>query len=359
MKESDNKKRTHPLLSNLLALLFGLFLCLLIFLFADIVLGILKNRQAREVIRDKDFYKVGMVQDDDLGYRILPNMRVPVTKTEDGEHIYSVLYTTDEAGRRVVPDSAKAGETDKFLAFFGCSFTFGEGVSDKETLPNQVARLLPGYRVYNYGAPGYGPQQMLAMAESGFVQDTIPEQKGIVVYTIFFGHLNRASGRMNSALMHGRHFPYYRVDKDTLVRAGNFDTARPGLHRLMSLINRSGIVRYFNLNFPPLRKKDYELTARIILEAQHLFSKQFEEIDFYVLMYPAIPQLNHSLEPVFEYFKGQDITVLDYHKLPYSRHARATIKYIHSNRCYCSFECAMSVNVLYSPHLWPRILKHL
>ena len=50
MKESDNKKRTHPLLSNLLALLFGLFLCLLIFLFADIVLGILKNRQAREVI---------------------------------------------------------------------------------------------------------------------------------------------------------------------------------------------------------------------------------------------------------------------------------------------------------------------
>jgi hypothetical protein len=319
MTNLDKINHKHPLLSNLLALLFGLFVCLLLFLFADVTLGILKNHQARVVIRDQNFYKVGIVSDDDLGYRILPNITIPVMKTEDGEHIYSVLYTTDEAGRRVVPDSAKAGETDKFLAFFGCSFTFGEGVSDKETLPNQVARLLPGYRVYNYGAPGYGPQQMLAMAESGFVQDTIPEQKGIVVYTIFFGHLNRASGRMNSILMQGRHFPYYRMEEDTLVRVGNFDTARPGLHRLMSLINKSGIVRFFNLNFPPLRNRDYELTAKIILEAKHLFSQQFEEIDFYVLMYPAIPQLNHSLDPVFEYFNGQDITVLDYHELPYDR----------------------------------------
>ncbi|OQB36526.1 MAG: hypothetical protein BWY09_01904 [Candidatus Hydrogenedentes bacterium ADurb.Bin179] len=319
MTDSDKTDVKHSLLSNLLALLFGLFVGLLLFLVADITLGILKNRQARVVIRDQDFYKVGIVRDDDLGYRILPDMTIPVTKTEDGEQIYSVVYNTDQAGRRVVPDSAKAGEADKFLAFFGCSFTFGEGVSDEETLPNQVARLMPGYRVYNYGAPGYGPQQMLAMAESGFVRDTIPEPKGIVVYTIFFGHLNRASGRMNSALMQGRHFPYYRVEKDTLVRVGSFDTARPGLHRMMSFINRSGIVRYFNLNFPPLRNKDYELTAKIILEAKHLFSQQFEEIDFYVLMYPAIPQLNHSLDPVFEYFRGQDITVLDYHELPYSR----------------------------------------
>lgn len=359
MTDSDRTLEKQSPLSNLLALLLGLFICFVLFFFADITLGILKNHQTHVITREKDFYKVGMVRDDDLGYRILPNVSLPVTKTENGEEIYSVVYNTDEAGRRVVPDSAKQGETDRFLAFFGCSFTFGEGVSDEETLPNQVARLLPGYRVYNYGVPGYGPQQMLAMAESGFVRDTIPEQKGIVVYSIFFGHLNRAAGRMNSALMQGRHFPYYRVENDVLVRAGNFDTARPGLHRLMSLINKSGIVRYFNLNFPPLREQDYELTARIILEAKRLFSQQFEQVDFYVLMYPAIPQLNHSLEPVFEYFKGQDITVLDYHKLPYSRHARATIKYIHSNRCYCSFECAMSVNVLYSPHLWPRILKHL
>jgi MoaA/NifB/PqqE/SkfB family radical SAM enzyme len=39
--------------------------------------------------------------------------------------------------------------------------------------------------------------------------------------------------------------------------------------------------------------------------------------------------------------------------------ARTIINYIRKSRCYCSFECAMTVNVLYSPQLWPRILRNL
>lgn len=49
----------------------------------------------------------------------------------------------------------------------------------------------------------------------------------------------------------------------------------------------------------------------------------------------------------------------DIRKLLNTDHARSIINYIHNSRCYCSFECAMAVNVLYSPHLWPGILKHL
>jgi len=49
----------------------------------------------------------------------------------------------------------------------------------------------------------------------------------------------------------------------------------------------------------------------------------------------------------------------DIRKLLNTAHARSIINYIHNSRCYCSFECAMSVNVLYNPYLWPRILKHL
>ena len=49
----------------------------------------------------------------------------------------------------------------------------------------------------------------------------------------------------------------------------------------------------------------------------------------------------------------------DIRKLLDTDHAREIIRHIHATRCYCSFECAMSVNVLYSPHLWPRVLRHL
>jgi MoaA/NifB/PqqE/SkfB family radical SAM enzyme len=37
--------------------------------------------------------------------------------------------------------------------------------------------------------------------------------------------------------------------------------------------------------------------------------------------------------------------------------ARDMRRYIREKKCYCSFECAMSVNVLYSPSLWPKMLR--
>lgn len=304
---------------NLLAALFGIAVCMLLLVVADIALGIIKTRLTPVVTREKDIYRVGTVPDDDLGYRLLPNLNIPVTKKAGDEVIYSVVYKTDAAGRRIAPDSAKEEEADRFIAFFGCSFTFGEGVPDSDTLPNQVARKMSGFCVYNYAAPGYGPQQMLEMAKSGFVRDTIPQNSGIVVYTIFFDHLNRATGRMLPVIQHAHHFPYYHLQGDQLVRTGNFDTDRPGLLRLMSLVNKSGIVRYFNLNFPPLREADFRLTAHILLEARRLLSEQFPEVQFYILMYPAIPQLNQSLDRMFRYIPRGDYTVLDYHNIPYTR----------------------------------------
>ena len=49
----------------------------------------------------------------------------------------------------------------------------------------------------------------------------------------------------------------------------------------------------------------------------------------------------------------------DIRKLLSTEHAGEIIRYIRESRCYCTFECAMTVNVLYSPCLWPRVLRHL
>ena len=48
----------------------------------------------------------------------------------------------------------------------------------------------------------------------------------------------------------------------------------------------------------------------------------------------------------------------DIRKVLGTKHAEKIIDYIEKSRCYCTFECAMSVNVLYSPHLWPHILRY-
>ncbi|MEQ1877448.1 MAG: hypothetical protein ABL958_12450, partial [Bdellovibrionia bacterium] len=59
-------------------------------------------------------------------------------KLTDGSIVYSVHPSTDSLGRRTtVFDSTRARK--KHLIFFGCSFTWGEGVEDFETLPSQIA----------------------------------------------------------------------------------------------------------------------------------------------------------------------------------------------------------------------------
>jgi len=42
-----------------------------------------------------------------------------------------------------------------------------------------------------------------------------------------------------------------------------------------------------------------------------------------------------------------------------TEHSKTIVRYIRESRCYCTFECAMSVNVLYSCHLWPGVFRHL
>lgn len=49
----------------------------------------------------------------------------------------------------------------------------------------------------------------------------------------------------------------------------------------------------------------------------------------------------------------------DIRKVLGTEHSREIIRYIRDSHCYCTFECAMSVNVLYSPHLWSKVLRRL
>lgn len=49
----------------------------------------------------------------------------------------------------------------------------------------------------------------------------------------------------------------------------------------------------------------------------------------------------------------------DIRKILQSDKARAIVAHIKESKCHCSFECAMSVNVLYSPSLWPGLIRHL
>lgn len=82
----------------------------------------------------------------------------------DGSTIYDVKYTIGADGFRVTPASAAPGA--RRINFFGCSFTYGEGINDDETLPYFVAKQ-DGFEVKNFAFHGWGPHQALAILTSG------------------------------------------------------------------------------------------------------------------------------------------------------------------------------------------------
>lgn len=135
------------------------------------------------------------MRDDAMGHRPAAGLDTRATLHVDGELVYDVTYTTDADALRVSPPIA-AGEQRGCILFFGCSYTFGEGVEDHEAMPYVVGVKTHGaYQVRNFGYSGYGPHHMLAAIETGLVERAAHCTPTIAVYQAHPHHVLRASGK--------------------------------------------------------------------------------------------------------------------------------------------------------------------
>ena len=110
-------------------------------------------------------------------------------QTGSGRLLFDVIYTFDQhLERRVI--SAEDGPT---IAFFGDSFTFGEGLPDAETLPQLFADFTDRrLHVVNLAGRGYGPQQFLRPVETGFFDDVLRQPRAFVFLTAPW-HMDRSA----------------------------------------------------------------------------------------------------------------------------------------------------------------------
>ena len=248
--------------------------------------------------------------DEFLGYRNRKNLKVVATLNKPEGLIYQAHYTTDEYGRRRTPVS-KSSQRRNFLLFFGCSFTFGTGVNDHETLPFYVGQLSRTSIPYNYGLGGGGPHQMLAKLESGDIRKEIKGKAGKLIYVFIFDHIQRAIGSMRIAASWGSQMPYYTLEGNSLIRKGNFTTGRPLLSVVYSFLIKSQTLKYFKINFPlKMNSRHIKLFGKIIEASRDSFKKQFGTDEFYVAIYPST-KFPESLK---RFFDRSHIKYLDYSK---------------------------------------------
>lgn len=251
--------------------------------------------------------------DEVLGWRPLPSLRTRTAKSLAGQIVYDVTYTFDEHRRRVVPRDPPASPR-RFLLFFGCSHTFGEGLQDDETLPYYVSQGLPDTRVYNYAFRGYGPQHMLARLETSDLRREIAEAEGAAVYVLPAWAVDRVIG--GSATMSWvEELPYYRLENGEPIRDGFFQTTRPLYSRFTRALGSSRMMQWAGVAWPPrVRPADLELTCAVLAKAQRLLNAQLGPTPLVVALHP-----NGGFHDFASCLAPLGIPILDYHTLFYDR----------------------------------------
>lgn len=184
-----------------------------------------------------------------------------------GAEIYNTDYTIDANLLRKT-ESCEAGPA---IVFFGCSFTFGDGVQDSETMPQVFADLFDRkHRVLNLGFTGYGPQQFLREMETGIFDSVIGPQPTVFIFLTAPWHAERTACKSYWTA----HAPLYALENDQLVFKGVCN-AGASLWLREWLENTS----LYRVTIEPYRHKlshdDVELYIRILVAAVDLAKQKY------------------------------------------------------------------------------------
>lgn len=204
----------------------------------------------------------------------------------DDIDLFTAIYNTDGHGNRIVPQ--EEGPKDMHLAAFGCSFMFGVGANDDETLPAQLACRHPEVAVYCFAQGGYGPGHPALQMESGAC-DVIQERPGAAVYLFMPDHLYRLLPRPEYARSWMKNHPAFQLDADgEPVYLGSLSGAFAEQLKQYALWSRENFIRWSGLTFPlMLRQADFELGAALIAQARSEYQLRFPGNAFYVLLDPV------------------------------------------------------------------------
>lgn len=205
------------------------------------------------------------------------------------ELLFDVVYSVNADGRRITPERGK--KADSVVLLFGCSFTFGFGVNDKDTYAWKLAELLgDNYQVVNLGVSGYGAHQMLALLESGRLDHLLQQYKHRYAFFLTIAdHLNRCTGR-SPWITNG---PRYTLEQGTPQYAGDFSETFSLLRFSDKIFLHSALYPKLRSVFAQLASSEQDMALHAAILAQAAKELQARNTDFAVI---AWPDITHGIE---------------------------------------------------------------
>ena len=209
------------------------------------------------------------VYDQELGYKPAEAgvFRARKYDVHNGRSVFDVMYSLS-GHQRVTPSSNPAGA--RAFIFVGCSNTFGYGLEDSETLPQQFGvQAGSRHQIENLGFNGYGCHQVYQQAL------TLPpaSKSSTIIYSFLFGHISRAAGY--SAW--DRQGPKFTLIDGVLHHQGSFE--KKADTKLMQLIDkvllRSRTYKhFFKQFFRPITDQDMDRAAALIIATRQILEEK-------------------------------------------------------------------------------------
>lgn len=219
--------------------------------------------------------------------------------------IFDAHYTIDaNLNRKVV--SAPSGPA---VAFFGDSFTFGTGLDDRETLPQIFSDLHDRkIGVFNFGFPGYGPQQFLRALETNMFDPLLRGRVRLFVFEATSYLAVRASCKAGWMLRAPR---YEMVDGHAVYRGACYQQWTI-LNQLFA--NTSLYHEFVEPTFGGPTRSDIDLFIGILVRATRLAREKYGAPTLIVYSRNSNEYLRHSgltEEGVIQRMRQAGLDVID------------------------------------------------
>lgn len=251
------------------------------------------------------------VKDSILGSSLPKDTVIVHTYLVNDTLVYKQEYKIDAFGRRITPSSTNDSSTTQFAMITGCSFAFGYGLNERQTLSYYLDSL-SAYRAYNYGISGHGTQQTLALLQNRLLSSEIQQSNGVLIHLFIDDHVPRLIGSRRLIKLWATNYPYYFLDDGVLKQDGSFWSGRNLLSRFYKVISQSAFIDLFDIDFPwYVSQSHLELFSAVIQESKTEFQRQYPDGRFLVVIAP-----NSRLAPrISNVLADSDIEYLDLSKL--------------------------------------------
>ncbi len=278
------------------ALAFNVGFLFLALAVLEVHFGLLVRRPARYIRRPPASSYI--VKDELLGFAPVPGSASRFTNVIGDDVLFDVTYTIDDDGYRVQPPLGDPPPAESILCF-GCSFTYGTGLSDEETWPWLLQEDLDNaYRVRNFAFMAYGPHQMLAALEGGRVAGAVSASPRHALYLAIPDHARRVAGQGG----YGRDEPRYRLQDDGgVVRDGLFGDEPRHLWntRIRQLAGHSNIVRSLRQAVRP-GQFDVDLLVGIVTASRDRIEETWPACAFHVVLWDASSAMGRRIRESLE-----------------------------------------------------------